>query len=142
MNLYEIVNKIKEISKAQPNIQLCEEGDIYKLNESAGIEYPAIIITQTQHNKSILDDYITYNFNIFYVDRLTSDYNNKLDVQSQGIQVLKNVFRLLENQNIGILNQTINFNTFTERFEAECAGAYAALSINVLDLDCEGEYYE
>lgn len=139
MKLTELIYKIIDIAKAQPNIGYAYEGSVYTLNELQDINYGAICITQTQHTET--DGIINYGFNIFYVDRLTDNKANKLEVQSIGIETLSNICAVLcDTFGVDILSKT--FHPFTERFDSECAGVYMEINvINAVGNYC-GEDYE
>lgn len=135
--LYDVVTKIQDIALAQPSVKTAVEGSVYQLNETKTQEFGAIVITQGQH--TLQDGFIRYNFTIFYVDRLTASGDNRLLVQSTGVDTLSNIIMALENDDIAY-DGTANITTFTERFEAECAGAYATLNF-VLPVDGCAEIY-
>lgn len=124
MKLYEIINTLQQIASAQPAVNNVFEGSVYQLNELKDIKYASVVISQEQHTQD--RDFITYNFNIFYVDRLTADGSNKLSVQSTALDVLANIVLAMDELGFDFTN--IYYNTFTQRFEAECAGAYATVS--------------
>ena len=132
MSLYSTTNKILSLCREEPNIFEAAEGSIYDyLNGRMDVAYPVMVLTQQQHlqDMSISTDFDTWTFQLFYVDRLTSDKSNRLQVQSTGLQSIRNVLNKLK-QETDILSNT--YTTFTERFESLCAGAYAEFSM--LDL--------
>lgn len=137
MKLYDIVQEILATASAQPSVKTSLEGSVYQLNETKDVLYGAFVATQGQHTME--DGFIRYNFTLFYVDRLTAAGDNRLLVQSTGVDTLTNIIRSLENEDLGF-DGIVNISTFTERFESECAGAYAQLSF-VLPIDDCAEYY-
>lgn len=141
MTLYNLVKTIKAYCKNLPNISYVEEGDVYQLNSKADIDYPSIIITQTQHRGDLDNENNIYGFNIFAVDRLTSDNDNKLDIQSWAKEVLENICSFIEEENLGLIIGEIIIQPFTERFEAECAGAYATVNIQIDNIYCESDNF-
>lgn len=134
MTLKEIVNSIVSIAKAQPNVNSTFVGDIYELNHYNDVDYSAFVVTQQQHNINNEEGYIAYNFNLFYVDRLTADESNRLDVQSTAISFLNAVIADLEM--LGLIINDYTINTFNEKFNDVCAGAYATLAIRANGADC------
>lgn len=135
--LYDVVAKILQIALEQPSVKSAMEGSVYQLNETKTQIYGAFVATQGQH--TLEDGFIRYNFTFFYVDRLTASGDNRLLVQSTGVDTLSNIILRLENEDFGMEgNATIN--TFTERFESECAGAYATLNILLPVDDCYETY--
>jgi hypothetical protein len=131
MTLYETIKIIEDIAKKQPNINnIVETGDIYDLNKDEYEQkYSAFCITQRTHIPQ--ENFITYNFTLYYVDRLTFDKENKLFVQSTACEILTNIVKTL-NQTIDFLQVDISdITTFTEKFTAECAGAFINVGITV-----------
>ena len=128
--LLETIGIIEGIASAQPNINtIVESGDIYDLNtDHWNKQYAAFCVTQNNH--SINDDFITYRFTLFYVDRLVLDKSNTIEIQSTAVQVFDNIIKRLRID----MNADINageVHPFTSRFAAECAGAYMNCDITV-----------
>ena len=137
MSLYSTVNKILAIARKQPDVFEAGEGSIYDaLNGRVDVAYPLVWLTQQQHpqDMAVDGDFNTFTFTMFYVDRLTSDKSNRLQVQSHAIEVLQNIVRELE---LETDLPTKNYVTFTEKFESLCAGAYLEFSIyDLIDDSC------
>ena len=128
MTLLEIISKIKSIGSRQPNIHTILD-DVYDLNTiNVEANYSAFCVQQNQHRMD--GDFITYNFYLFYVDRLLSDKSNMLEIQSTGIQVLSNIVRTLDLESGSDVSAS-TFQVFTQRFEAECAGVYLNVGVTV-----------
>lgn len=128
MTLLETINLLNWVAQNQPNINgIVETGDIYDLNKDEYQQkYSAFCATQRTH--SINEDFSTYRFTLFYVDRLTLDKSNKIEIQSTACEFFQNLIKTLMQH-----FDTVDFTngeviTFTEKFSAECAGAY---------MDCE-----
>lgn len=130
MTLVEIINEIKRIADKQPNINYVGEGDIYSLNSLPNIDYSVFFITQNAHNQT--ENTITYNFNLYYVDRLTENQDNTLDIQSAGILMLGNIINTINELIDEVeLVYDIQFQPFTHKFADDCAGVYATCSFEV-----------
>lgn len=129
MTLYEIVNKLKDIAKKQPNINYVGEGDIYTLNSLPNIDYSVFFVTQTTHRQR--ENTLVYTLYLYYIDRLFTDECNTLDVQSNGIVALENIINTLYNGEDITIDGEITYNTFTHRFADACAGVYATVNIVV-----------
>lgn len=136
MSLFSTVENIKNKAKAQPNVGLVYEGDIYDLNEKQNISYPAVVATQATHAES--GDFRAYGFNLFYVDRLTADKSNRLEIQSTAIEALSNIAKALEDEGYEI--SELRYHSFDERFDAECAGVYVEITISESEYMCEEKY--
>lgn len=135
MTLYEIIKNIQDITKiALVNSNFI--GDIYELNHRQDIQYPACVITQGTHQTDIQNDTDIYNLNIFLVDRLLEDKSNELDVQDWAEENLSAIIDAIQQANIGYQYGTSEINTFTEKFDSLCAGAFANIKIQVEKCCC------
>ena len=139
LTLEQIIKKIWSIAEKQPNINtIVRTNDIYQLNADMDVKYAAFCVSQLQHTQN--EDFIYFNFNLFYADRLRSDKGNQLEVQSHAISVLKNIIATLMNKELLDITQ-ITYTPFQQRFESETAGAYATITIAVpIDELCEEDY--
>lgn len=128
MTLYEIVNSILDIAKKQPNINHTGEGDIYSLNSLPNIDYGVFYITQTNHTQS--ENVVTYKLVLYYIDRLLQDGSNRLQVQSQGILALNNIINIFNQITPEVeVDYEVDYTTFTHRFNDDCAGVFASVTI-------------
>lgn len=140
MSLYELIYTIKDIALSQPNVRTFSEGDIYELlNGKKDVEYDCVIATQGTHTTS--GDFNNFSINLFYVSRLVDNLEeNRLQIQSCGIEVLNNILKVLE-EVYDVEFENLTFNTFTERFSSECSGVYCSVTlITEKEIYC-GEYY-
>lgn len=132
MTLKEIINALNKIAISQPLVNsVVKTGDIYSINENPDTEYSVFCAVQQTHNLDPELNIMSYNFVLYYVDRLTSDKNNKIDVQSTGLQVLTNIVKKFadEYEDVAQLGDNISFEVFTDSFNDLCAGAYATVTI-------------
>ena len=138
MKYKEIVKIIKNISFALPDVQSFYIGDVYEVNADQSVKYSSIVLTNQEHTFDNINDRFRYNFILFYIDRLTDDEANRVDVHTAAVSALKTIVQRLEDYNV-IIND-FKFNLFRERFNDSCAGAYATLSVEVEDNDCNEEF--
>lgn len=133
-NLKVLFDKIKHLSKSlDPNIEYVVYGDVYELNHIQNVTYPAVVVTVGQHT-SDLDNYnFNYKLNIFYVDRLTDDKVNKIDVHANAIIFINSLLKALDDEYIISDYEIYNFN---ERFNDVCAGAYVSCRIQMPISEC------
>lgn len=127
MVLKTLIDNIENIAR---DAGLCNSfivNDITRLNTDGEIIYPCIGVTQNQHSS---DDYdISYNLNIFYVDRLVDNWEgNDLEIQSDGIVVLNTLVKLLK-ENLDLIIDEKTFTSFNERFTDECSGVFMQCTI-------------
>lgn len=135
MNLYNTTRIITSLASQIPNIGTIEVGDVYKINAKQDVVYPSIAITQRPHTISHDDEMITYNFYVFYIDRLTSDDSNRMDIQNAAIEALHSLADGLNSYDLEIVNTSV-VHTFNERFNDVCSGAYIELSIQTYNDTC------
>ena len=134
MKYKEIVKIIKNISLALPDVRSFYTGDVYEVNADQSVKYSSIVLTNQEHQFDNINDKFNYNFILFYIDRLTDDEANRVDIHTAAVNALKAIVQRLEDYNV-IIND-FKFNLFRERFNDSCAGAYATLSVEVEDNDC------
>lgn len=135
MTLLETTRLIEFVASKMPNINsVVETENIYDLNnDNVNVEYSAFCLQQQQHNSDI-EGFITYNFNLYYIDRLTLNKANKLEVQSSGITILQNIINVIRERNYVSDIRSTSFVTFTEQFTANCAGVYCSIAITTQNL--------
>lgn len=140
MRLIEITEALKHIALAQPSIRTVVPNDVYRLNTLPDVQYGVFSFVQGNH-RSDNENFMHYYFTLFYVDRLTENKGNEIEVQSTGIDTLMNIIRGMEEKYTNREHQTVTFTTFTERFSDECAGAFATVDFMVpASTICEEEY--
>lgn len=140
MRLIECINELCKLAKEQPAVKTIVHNDIYRLNSNPAVDYGVFAYTQGTHREDS-EGFVRYEFTLFYVDRLTDDKSNEIEVQSTALDVLGNIIRGFENRYLGGAFETVNYVTFTERFSDECAGAFATVSFQVnLETLCEENY--
>lgn len=125
MTLFEIINKLKDIAISKPNINYVGDGDVYTLNSLPNIDYSVFFITQNDH--SIYQDTITYNLNLFYIDRISDSEDNVLNIQSDGMLQLMNVINTLVFTEDVDVEGDITFVPFIQRFADNCSGVYCTV---------------
>ena len=142
MTLSATIRFIEKVARLQPAVKSVVPNDIFRLNTIPNAEYAVFGWTQGQHTIGVDDTYATYAFTFFYVDRLTEDFSNQLEIQSVGVQVLDNIVRTLEQAGAHVAN-AYTFTTFNQRFTDECAGVFVQVSLQVpLNGVCEEGYFD
>ena len=129
MTVAEAVRSIEVVAAAQPSVNMIVRNDVFRLNATSDARYGVFAWTQGQHAENIDDPLVSYVFTLFYVDRLTEDQGNEIEVESVAIQTLDNVIRTLIDR--GFEADGWTFTTFNQRFLDECAGAYARVTVRV-----------
>lgn len=145
MTLLETINAIEVAASRQPSVNMIVRNDIFRLNTYPDAKYGVFAWTQGQHEIGM--DLQTFVFTFFYVDRLTADKANEVEVQSVGVQTIGNILRLLDEWGIPYADWTAQ--TFNQRFLDECAGVFCSVrlqlptgNICVIDDAEYPEYYD
>ena len=139
MTLNECISLLELVAAGQPAVRsICRE-NVLKLNERPDVKYGVFGWVQGVHYDGTASDIRRFAFSLFYIDRLTADKGNALDVQSTGVEVLGSILRTI-GDDFGV--GTWELHPFTQRFKDECAGVWASVTLEVpVSLPC-GEVYE
>lgn len=142
MTLSNTIRFIEKLALMQPAIKTVVPNDIFRLNARPDVEYAVFGWTQGVHSITMDEPHATYAFTFFYIDRLTEDKGNELEIQSVGVQVLDNIIRMLEQAGAHVA-AAYTFTTFNQRFVDECAGVFTQVSLQVpLNGVCEEGYFD
>jgi len=130
------------MASGQPPVKSIVRNDIFRLNSLPDARYAVFGWTQGTHSGNVESSFYTYRFTFFYIDRLTENKSNELEIQSVGIQVLDNVLRQLEESN-AIPVGDWQYTTFNQRFLDECAGVFVSVGIEVpVNGLCADSYFD
>lgn len=140
MNYYNFVKQIKEISLANGIVNETGEGDIYLHLNSGMHKYPCVFLTV--QNITFANDIVNVNGTLFYVDRLLDNSANKVEIQSNALTVLSQIFdRIAEETVINIRQNT--YTPFDEKFADLCAGQFATFQASFPnDVICSDDNFE
>lgn len=130
MTLLETIREIEYAASIQPAVHMIVRNDIFRLNAVPDAKYGVFGWLQNQHTASVDSSTIAYSFTFFYVDRLTADKGNQMEIQSVGIQTLDNIIRQLDEQGVWS-EREYTFTTFNQRFMDECAGVFCNVTLDV-----------
>lgn len=140
MTLLQVIRTIEQVVADQPAIRTIVRNDVYRLNACPSVNYGVFAWLQNQHSSVLIEGLRHYSFTFFYVDRLTADKANELEIQSVGMEVLENILRVLYEKGVFCTGEA-TFRAFTERFHDECAGVFCNVRLEVAkDTICEDEY--
>ena len=129
MTLAQLIRLFEGIAKEQPSINMIVQQDVFRINSAPSLKYGVFAWTQGQHSGSI-NGMSAYSFSLFYVDRLTEDLSNQIEIQSVGCETISNILRMLDEHDVEVSNYTIQ--TFNQRFTDECAGVFCNVTLSVL----------
>lgn len=138
--LLQVIRAVEAIAKAQPGVAMVVPNDVFRLNTIPDARYGVFAWTQGQHREDLEAGTLTVALTLFYVDRLTADKHNELEVQSVGVALLGNVVKAAQEAGIYVAD-LVRYNTFNQRFLDECAGVYCTVDLEVpLDWICPDEF--
>ena len=140
MNLLQTIRIIERLAGMQPTVKSVVRNDVYRLNSLPDAKYGVFAWLQGEHRASLDGSLWQFSFTFFYVDRLTFDKSNEVEIQSTGIETLENILADLENFKVYALDHS--FRTFNERFSDECAGVFCTVTLETPKDDiCAAEYF-
>lgn len=122
MNLLQTIRAIEKTAALQPSIGTVVRNDVFRLNAAPVKQYGVFAWLQGEHTTNEESNLISYNFTFFYVDRLTFDHGNEVEVQSVGIETLENILHALPD--LGLFPTDYSYRTFNQKFSDECAGVF------------------
>ena len=136
MNYKELINIIEILSLNHNLVGSFMEGQsVYNINSNDNA-YPVIYLTPRPH--SIGHPVSTYNFYMYYVDRLLDDETNKIDIQTAGIKAIDDILMSLDNLSDNVeVEFPLSMNVFNEKFSDNCAGTYVEVSIQIQNINSE-----
>ena len=127
MTLLETIRTLEAIALEQHSVAMVIENDVFKLNAIPNAKYAVFAYTQGRHTTSVSGDITTFQLTLFYIDRLTEDKSNQVEIQSTGTQVLRNILYMMSELDFEVSSMPIQ--PFNQRFADECAGVYCEVSI-------------
>ena len=136
MTLFDIIRNLQAIAAQEPSVRSVSDGDIYDaLNAAVDIKYGVFHITQDTHTTN--GDLDVWGLNLFFIDRLLDNGENRLSIQSAGITILENVLKNFADTFGAEYMNNIVYTPFTQRFKDNCAGVFCKISIStVMDNLC------
>lgn len=146
MNYYNLLRTLKSLSNTHSLVNDYAEGDVYEYMNSGMHKYPCIFMTM--NNITSDSESTNYNFTMFYIDRLISDGSNKINVQSIGVQVIKQILSKLFDIYPEIEISSTEYTPFTEKFADDCAGVFCQISLSdeldaaSYEVDCVEQNFE
>lgn len=136
MTLKYLLNTISTTAINQKVINYSAAGsDIYQLNALRVDSYP-VLFTSPTGNHIVNENTTTYELTLYYLDRLTEDNINDIDIQSVAIEQLKNMVKHIATfDGVVSVSEEYNITNFieTEAFDDRLGGAFCTIQIEVLN---------
>ena len=128
MNFIQILNRLQAYSLSLPYVNDANLGDIYEyLNGKPNVKYAAVNIDITQSTRN--DNLTSYNVYLYYIDRLTQDKSNWMEVKTTAEQTLNSIINYAAK--IGDVDDGWTINYFEQQFTDYCAGGYVQFNLEV-----------
>lgn len=138
-NYQETVDLIRKISLQHPFVNDFFYGR-YNAMDCGDINYGAIILTPEPIQTTL--DIVTFNFNLMYVDRLQSDESNEVEIQSVGIDVIRQILNVFSDSfPIFDYEDGVDINVFSRQFSDNTAGAIATVQLIIPSDNGECTWY-
>lgn len=131
MTLRELYTFIEECAMQIPDIRTTVENDVSRLSEIRDVKYGVFAITQNTHTSD--GEFMRFNLNLFYIDRLVNGHDNEVEIQSHAFEVLRQLLRIIEDT---ISVGDVQYTAFHDRFQDLCAGAWAQVTFATPVSDC------
>jgi len=129
MNLSQLINAIEAAAGNQPTVASIVRNDVFRLNAIPDAKYGVFAWLQGEHRTDAESGVMNFDFTFFYVDRLTFDKQNEIEIQSVGIETLENI--ILQLEALGVFAGEHTFRTFNQRFSDDCAGVFCNITLEV-----------
>lgn len=141
MNYNQVLHRIKKYTLSLPYVSSAHIGDIYEyLNGKLNVIYATINIDITESTRN--DNLTSYNVYLYYVDRLTQDKSNHIEIKTTAEQVLNSIVNYAST--IGDITDGWTIRFFEQQFTDYCAGGYVQFQLDVPNLmgNCIIDKYE
>lgn len=129
MNFIQIVNRIEAYALSLPYVNEANIGDVYEyLNGKPDIKYASVdidIISSTRN-----DNQITYNVQLYYIDRLKQDGTNAKEIKTTAEQVLNSIINYAADK-LGDVEDGYTITYFEQQFADYVAGGQVTISLDV-----------
>jgi hypothetical protein len=127
MNYFEVNNLIKRAFMAHPFVGNVYS-DVYKDDHTENIEYPCVVYN-VQNVSVNSDNTQSLQMIVYYIDRLTAEEDNAIQVQSTGISTITEVMNALQGVDDVDVDGALPFTPFKGQFADNCAGVYCNLTM-------------
>ena len=128
MNFIQILRKLEAYSLSLPYVNSTNLGDIYEyLNGKPNVKYAAVNIDINQSTRN--DNLSSYSVYLYYIDRLTEDKSNWMEIKTTAEQVLNSIVNYAAK--IGDVDDGWTINYFEQQFSDFCAGGYVQFNLEV-----------
>lgn len=127
MNIIQLYDIVGNYAKGLTNVNNYSIGDVYTNWNSKEIKYASV--NMAIESVEEFEEYQVYNAIIYYGDRLVEGGNNKYQVQTEAVRLLKDIVKHLRGVNNVDVEKDVTYNLFEQEFADYLAGAYCRVRI-------------
>lgn len=127
MNIIQLYDIVGNYAKGLTNVNNYSTGDVYTNWNSKEIRYASV--NMAIESVEEFEEYQVYNAIIYYGDRLVEGGNNKYQVQTEAVRLLKDIVKHLRGINNVDVEKDVTYNLFEQEFGDYLAGAYCRVRI-------------
>lgn len=127
MNIIQLYDIVGNYAKGLTNVNNYSVGDVYTNWNSKEIKYASVNMAIESIEE--FEEYQVYNAIIYYGDRLVEGGNNKYQVQTEAVRLLKDIVKHLRGIDNIDVEQNVTYSLFEQEFADYLAGAYCRVRI-------------
>lgn len=129
MTIKKLIDVISKTALKKPNINYVGVGNVYDLDSKPDAEYSLIYLTY--QNSQVNENEVRHNIVMFYIDRLTDNFDNRLDIQTNGVKEITNIVNTITYSEDVEVAYPLNFTPFNQRFSEDCCGVFTTITFIV-----------
>lgn len=130
MTLNEIIGEIQAIGEGHKMIETVYNGPVMDALSESDLTYP--VMTFDTGAGRISGSSLVFDFSFFFFDRLMQGGENEREVQSDQVEIAKDIVAQLRFPGAGYtIGDTVTVNLFTDTTPELLAGCQLALSIDI-----------
>lgn len=127
MNIIQLYDIVGNYAKGLTNVNNYSTGDVYTNWNSKEIRYASV--NMAIESVEEYEEHQVYNAIIYYGDRLVEGGNNKYQVQTEAVRLLKDIVKHLRETDNMDVEKDVTYQLFEQDFGDYLAGAYCRVRI-------------
>ena len=127
MNIIQLYDIVGNYAKGLTNVNNYSTGDVYTNWNSKEIRYASVNMAIESIEE--YEEHQVYNAIIYYGDRLVEGGNNKYQVQTEAVRLLKDIVKHLRETDNMDVEKDVTYQLFEQDFGDYLAGAYCRVRV-------------
>lgn len=127
MTLVQLYNLIGDMAERLTNVNSYLRGDVYTNWNSTEIRYASV--NAAIESVEEYEEHQIYNVILYYGDRLVEGGDNRYQVQTEAVRLLKDIVKTLRHWQDIDVEYDITYNLFEQEFGDYLAGAWCRIRI-------------